>query len=240
MRAFIVLFFFLTINCFAEPIYHEKKYPKGDGPFPAVILLHSSGGFKSNYIMNYIGKDYLDTGFAIYGPNFFERHGITPKTRKKTWTTFRVPIENELSEIVKLVKKDPKVDAKNIFAVGFSNGGYWATYLAGSKQVNAASSHYGVWNFTGGLNGYPVKYVKKDCNPLLVLHPKKDKVQKLKFVKPQISEAEKKCSAIKVHYYDEGGHAWESTQYQGGVGYNKEVWEDAVKRTIKFFNENKK
>ncbi len=60
--------------------------------------------------------------------------------------------------------------------------------LAGSKQVNAASSHYGVWNFKGGLNGYPVKYVKKDCNPLLVLHPKKTRfknlnLQNLKFLK---------------------------------------------------------
>jgi len=116
---FFLLFFFAANFSFAEPIYHEKKYPKGNGPFPVVILLHSSGGFKSNYIMNYIGKDYLDVGFAIYGPNFFERHGITPKTRKKTWTTFRKPIEKELSEIVNLVKKDPKVDAKNIFAVGF-------------------------------------------------------------------------------------------------------------------------
>ena len=98
---FLIIYLFLFTNLvFAEPIYHEKKYPIGIGPFPAVILLHSSGGFKSDYIMDYIGKDYLNEGFALYGPNFFERHGITSKTRKKTWTTFREPIEKELSEIV--------------------------------------------------------------------------------------------------------------------------------------------
>ena len=86
--------------------------------------------------MNYIGKDYLNAGFALYAPDFFKRHGITTKTRGKTWTTFRKPIEKELSELVELIKKDPKVDAKNIFAIGFSNY-YWTTYLAGSKQVNA-------------------------------------------------------------------------------------------------------
>lgn len=239
MRFFIIFFLIFSNFSLAEPIYHEKKYPEGKGPFPAIIVLHSSGGFKSDYIMNYIGKDYLDAGFAIYGPNFFKRHGITSKTRKQTWTTFKKPIEKELSEIVDLVKKDPKVDSKNIFAVGFSNGGYWATYLAGSKQVKAASSHFGVWTFKGGLDGYPVKYIKKDCNPLLVLHPKKDQVQKLKFVKSHITKATKKCSAVKVHYYDEGGHAWESTKYQGGVGYNKKIWKDAVKRTVDFFNLNK-
>jgi len=239
-RIFIVFYFLFFGSAFSEPIYHEKKYPSGNEPFPVVILLHSSGGFKSNQMLNYLGDDYVENGFAIYAPDFFKRHGITTQTRIKTWTTFREPIEKELSEIVELVKKDKKIDSKNVFAVGFSNGGYWATYLAGTKQVNAASSHYGVWTFKGGLNGYPTKYIKKDCNPLLVLHPKKDKVQQLKHVKSHIAKAEKSCSAVKVYYYDKGGHAWESQKYQGGVGYNKDVWKDAVNKTITFFRNNMK
>ena len=239
-RTLIVFYFLFFGSAFSEPIYHEKKYPAGNEPFPVVILLHSSGGFKSDYMMRYIGSDYLKNGFAIYAPDFFKRHGITSQTRKKTWTTYRESIEKELSEIVAIAKQDKKIDSKNIFAVGFSNGGYWATYLAGTKQVNAASSHYGVWTFKGGLNGYPTKYIKKDCNPLLVLHPKKDKVQQLKHVKSHIAKAEKSCSAVKVHYYDKGGHAWESQKYQGGVGYNKDVWKDAVNKTITFFKNNMK
>ena len=31
----------------AEPIYHEIKYPAGNGPFPVVIALHTSGGFNT-------------------------------------------------------------------------------------------------------------------------------------------------------------------------------------------------
>ena len=239
-RLLIVIYFLISSAVFSEPIYHEKKYPSGNGPFSAVILLHSSGGFKSDYIMNYIGSDYLKNGFAIYAPDFFKRHGITSQTRKKTWTTFREPIEKELSEIVEVAKQDKKIDSKNIFAVGFSNGGYWAIYLSATKQVNAASSHYGVWTFTGGLNGYPARYIKKNCNPLLVLHPIKDQVQQLKHVKSHITKAEKSCSAVKVHYYDKGGHAWESQKYQGGVGYNKDVWKDAVNKTIIFFKNNMK
>jgi dienelactone hydrolase len=239
-RILILIYFLFIGPAFSEPIYHEKKYPLGNEPFPAVILLHSSGGFKSDYMMSYIGADYLKNGFAIYAPDFFKRHGITSQTRKKTWTTFRELIEKELSEIVEIAKQDKKIDSKNIFAVGFSNGGYWATYLAGTKQVSAASSHYGVWTFKGGLNGYPTKYIKKNCNPLLVLHPKKDKVQQLNHVKSHITKAEKSCSAVKVHYYDKGGHAWESQKYQGGVGYNKDVWKDAVNKTITFFKNNMK
>ena len=97
-RIIIFIYFFITSAAFSDPIYHEKKYPSGNGPFPAVILLHSSGGFKSNQMLNYLGDDYIEKGFAIYAPDFFKRHGITTETRKKTWSTFREPIEKELSE----------------------------------------------------------------------------------------------------------------------------------------------
>ena len=72
------------------------------------------------------------------------------------------------------------------------------------------------------------------------MHPIKDQVQQLKHVKSHITKAEKSCSAVKVHYYDKGGHAWESQKYQGGVGYNKDVWKDAVNKTIIFFKNNMK
>ena len=241
---FAIIFFLLFSNfAIAEPIYHEKKYPKGDGSFPAVILLHTSGGYKSDAYINDRGEFFLKEGFAIYAPDFFKRHGITPKTRSKTFTQFRKNIEQELLEIVELVKKDPKVNPNNVFAVGFSNGGFWATYLSSTGKINAASSHYGVWQFGGPKNltkGYPVKYIKKECSPLLVLHPEKDVVQKYKFVKPEIDRAKKRCKDIKVHIYDKGGHNWGSSRYKGGVGYNPDIYKDAMKRTIVFFKSNLK
>jgi len=240
-RILIIFYFIIANSAFSEVIYHEKKYPKGDGSFPAVILLHTSGGFKSDAYIKDRGEFFLREGFAIYAPDFFRRHGITPKTRLKTFTTFRENIEQELLEIVKLVKKDPKINPNNVFVVGFSNGGFWATYLSSTGAVNAASSHYGVWQFGGPKNltkGYPVKYLKNKCSPLLVLHPKKDLVQKYKFVKPEINKAVKKCKNIKVYIYDEGGHNWGSSKYKGGVGYNPSIYKDAMKRTIVFFKNN--
>ena len=97
-------------NVSAEPIYHEKYYPEGNGPFPAVIALHTSGGFKT--VIHLIQR-YVDDGMAVYEPDFFRRHGLTPKTRMKTFSTYRENIEKELSEIVELAKKDPKIVSKN-------------------------------------------------------------------------------------------------------------------------------
>jgi len=243
MHKIAFLLVFICTSVFAEPIFHEKKYPDGKGPFPAVLILHTSGGFRVGEIKNW-SSFFLKEGYAIYAPNFFERHGITPKKRKLTFTKFRKPIEKDLTEIVEIMKKDPKIDSKNIFAVGFSNGGFWATFMAGTKQVNASSSHYGVWQFgpsaTADLKGYPVKYIKKDTRPLLILHPKKDKVQKYKWAKPYITKVAKKSSKVEVHYYEKGGHAWHNKKYKKGVGYNREIYEDAMARTITFFNKYKK
>ena len=115
--------------------------------------------------------------------------------------------------------------------------------MSSTGKINAASSHYGVWQFGGPKNltkGYPVKYIKKECSPLLVLHPEKDVVQKYKFVKLEIDKAKKKCKNINVHIYGKGGHNWGSSRYKGGVGYDPDIYKDAMKRTIVFFKNNLK
>ena len=65
LLSFILFSFSLTAN--AEPIFHEKYYPSGNGPFPAVIALHTSGGYKT--VRKSI-KGYLKAGYAVYTPNF--------------------------------------------------------------------------------------------------------------------------------------------------------------------------
>ena len=52
----------------SKPLFHEKRYPKGDGPFPAVILLHTSGVFYT--VLNQL-KPYTQRGYAAYAPDFF-------------------------------------------------------------------------------------------------------------------------------------------------------------------------
>ena len=58
-------------NVSAEPIYHEKYYPEGKGPFSAVIALHTSGGFRT---IGHLIQRYVDAGFAVYAPDFFIKH----------------------------------------------------------------------------------------------------------------------------------------------------------------------
>ena len=232
LLSFILFSFSLTAN--AEPIFHEKYYPSGNGPFPAVIALHTSGGYKT--VRKSI-KGYLKAGYAVYTPNFFKQHGLSHKNRFETWTKYRLAIEKELIEIVEVVKSDGKIDSKNVFSVGYSNGGYWASFLAARKHVNAGASHYGVWSWPRTHNGYPADYFSNDSNPVLALHGNKETVQKLKWVKPQINKSAKKSSNFKYHIFQGAGHSWDCKPCKKD-GYDAVVTKNALEMTLNFFRAN--
>ena len=194
-------------------ILHKKIYPTGPGPFPGIIVLHSSGGFNgSNTIIeNFRSETWVKAGYAWYAPNFFVKHGITTANRMDTFDKYRGDIEKELTGIITLMKADPKIDKEKIFAIGFSNGGFWASYLAGKGLVTAAASHYGVWKANFGrdmTNSYPMEYFSSNSSPLLALHGAGDSTQKIEFFRmawDQIKDTPK----IKKNVYNTAGHVWD-------------------------------
>lgn len=223
----------------ANPIQHERFYPEGNGPFPVVITLHTSGGYKATkkWVENFKSKVWTDAGYAVYSPDFFEKHGITPRTRMETFSTYREEIEKELSEIVKIAKLDPKIDRKNIFAVGFSNGGFWASFLAGTGRINAGASHYGVWKANMGrniTNPYPMKYFSEKSSPVLALHGENDGTQKMRFVKQAWSEVKGSKARLITHIYPGADHAWDSKSKRFDA-WDPKIKEDAMERTLTFF-----
>ena len=198
-------------------IVHEKAYPTGPSPFPAVITLHSSGGLKGSkaLIQNFRSGTWVSAGYAVYAPNFFAKHGITNSTRMDTFDKYREDIEKELVAIIALMKVDPKIDNKNIFAVGFSNGGFWASFLAGKANVNAAASHYGVWKGCMGRNcgnPYPVEYFSSKSSPLLALHNDDDSTQKLSYFEAAWDQIDD-TPRIERYVYEGAGHAWDCFPY---------------------------
>ena len=250
-------------------IYHQRAYPTGSGPFPAVISLHSSGGVRGSrsLIENYRKETWLRSGYAWYAPNFFDRHGITRASRMETFDKYREEIEKELAAIIALMKTDPKIDSKNIFAIGFSNGGFWASYLAGKGIVTAAASHYGVWKACYGrdcFNDYPVKYFSSTSSPMLALHGEEDSTQKIEYYMDAHTEI-KDTPNFEDHVYKDGGHVWDCFAFMPqwflerrpkrgprileklkGIcadnfdGPNREITDDALKRTIDFFKKHAK
>ena len=158
----------------------------------------------------------------------------------ETFSTYRENIEEELSEIVDLMKNDSDIDNKNIFAVGFSNGGYWVCYLAGTSRVNAGVSHYGVWKANFGreiTNPYPMKYFSASSSPLLALHGEDDGTQRLEFVEQAWDEVKSQGGRLETHIYAGADHAWDRIDSKKW-DYNEEVDKDSHKMTIEFFKKH--
>ena len=240
--SFLFLFSVLSTfpgNAAAEAIRHEVSYPTGQGPFPVVITLHTSGGYERTrkWIENFKSKVWNDAGYAVYAPDFFERHGLTPRGRMKTFSRYRKDIEKELLDIVRIAKNDPKVDPRNVFAVGFSNGGFWASFLAGSGRINAGASHYGVWKANFGreiTNPYPMKYFSSASSPVLALHGANDGTQKIHHVEEAWTWARGNGGKLITHIYPDADHAWDSKGKYFNA-WDSKVKEDAFNRTLAFF-----
>ena len=242
-KTFVIAIVFLCLCSFStagksEPIYHEKTYPAGSGPFPAVIALHTAGGFKT---VKHLIQRYVDDGFAVYAPDYFTRHDIKVRTRRFAFTSHRERIENDLSEIVDLMKRDPKVDKNNIFAAGYSAGGFYVCFLTGKAMVNAGVALYGVWSGPKkwGMHPYPVKYFSNSSTPILALHGKDDGTQKLKWMEMRWDEAKDNGATLETHVYPGADHAWDRKD-SNKWDYNEEVDKDSHKRTIEFFKKHMK
>ena len=241
---YLTLLSFITIVCLVvppssysdEPLVTEITYPSFEdpGPFPGVIVLHTSGGWGS---VDHVIPRFTEEGYAVYSPDFFTPFGLTPQTREQTFHKFRKPIEKGLSGVVRAMKEDPKIDNNNIFAVGYSNGGFWVCYLAGTGQINAGVSHFGVWltNFDGsGLAAHPVEYFSKTSSPVLSLHATNDRVQKYKWASESWGKIKWRGAPLEHHTYSSGGHEWLANLLGGPTD------QDAQKRTFEFFKKHTK
>lgn len=214
---------------------HALKFPGGDGPFPTVVLLHTSGGFKD--VTDNIQR-YLNMGYAVAAPDYFEPFGLDNSNRFDAFKKRRKDIEKLLKQFVAHVEKHPKVDSSRLFTVGFSAGGFFSAYLACEQLVKAGVAHYGVWNFPGqrndkfsnfGTKKYPTQYFDKKCAPFYAFHGDKDITQRPKYVQKAFDYIGNTKNDFRVHWYEGAGHKYDVlavTLYSFGA--------DALRRTDEF------
>ena len=68
--SFLIYLVAVSSSASTEPIVFKKYYPVGNGPFPVVINLHTSGGPFSKG-MTRRSEMLVANGFAVYEPDFF-------------------------------------------------------------------------------------------------------------------------------------------------------------------------
>jgi dienelactone hydrolase len=106
--------------------------PQGDGPFPAVVIVHGSESYSA---VDYYSEPYLyaANGFAALA---FDKRG-TGESEGKYLQNFHV-LSDDVVAAVKWLRTQPGIDGNRIHLVGFSQGG-WIAPLAALKDGNIRS-----------------------------------------------------------------------------------------------------
>ena len=64
--------------------------PDGSGPFPAVLVLHTSGGLQTGNLE--FAAKMVQEGYIALVLSFLNAFGVSAKTRQATFTTYAEPI----------------------------------------------------------------------------------------------------------------------------------------------------
>lgn len=144
--------------------------PKGDGPFPAVVLIHGSGTHDRDSSIG-SGKPFRDlaVGLASQGIAVLRYDKVTYEHTFKVSAEPKFTLKNESVDdallAVQLLKDNAKIDTFSIFVAGHSQGGFVMPLvvegdknhdIAGTILLSAPSS-----KFTSALSEQQVELVNR-------------------------------------------------------------------------------
>jgi len=207
--------------------------PDGPGPYPAILVLHTSGGLQSGDLD--FAKRLVQEGYVALVPSFMEAYGIRPQTRQSTFTTYAEPIYADFIASLEMLRSNEKVNGKKLGAIGFSNGGYFALWLAATGQVQAGISYYGALSGAGtdkALNRFRQTFTSKSA-PVLILHGSNDSTVPVRSAIELDTILTAAQSPHEFHQYMGAEHRFE----RDGGANNEAAAADAWQRSQAFLNE---
>jgi len=206
--------------------------PDGPGPYPAILLLHTSGGLQpadTDFAQRLVRE-----GYVVLLPYYFATYGIEARTRQEAFTTYAQNIYADLVASLNLLRSNAKVDGTKLGAVGFSSGGYFTLWLAATGQVQAGVSWYGA--VTGAATDKSLSRFRgvftTGSAPVLILHGDADSTVPVEKAIQLDSILTAAGSPHEFHEYSSAEHLFDR---EGGSA-NKEAAADAWLRTQAFFN----
>jgi len=208
--------------------------PDGPGPYPGVLILHTSGGLRPTDL-DY-ARRLSEQGYVCLVPAFMEAYRITATTRRDTFTRHANDVYADLAAAAETLRTSAKVAGGKIGAVGFSNGGYFALWLAATNKVDAGVSYYGALTGAGTdkeLTRFSSTFGAGSA-PVLVLHGTADATVPVSAADHLSAILKRANSPHEVKLYNGVDHAFERDLRNDAT---REAAADAWDRTLAFLGE---
>lgn len=216
--------------------------PKGDGPFPVVLVVQEIFGVHEH--IKDICRRLAKLGYLAVAPDLYVRQGDTSKIKefkdifKVVATVPDVQVMTDLDATAAWARKDGKGDAGKLAITGFCWGGriVWL-YSAHSKELKAGVAWYG--RLVGDADKlhpkHPVDSVADLNAPVLGLYGAADTGIPVKTVDQMRDALKKAKKPSEIELYPETPHGFYA-DYR--PSYRKDKAEDAWKKMLAWFEKN--
>jgi len=215
--------------------------PAGEGPFPAVVLMHTCGGLKGapNAHMKQHAQELLEAGYVVlvidsFGPRGFDNCS----TRAPSGSG---GIADAYAALAFLAAK-PFVDGARIYQAGYSWGAFISALLASPQSARLAGAERRFAATVANYGGCAFKgksMVLQDVDrPLLMLMGGRDDEVPAAPCFPLLDDLKAAGKPVQWHVYPDATHAWDkSGQASRGYVFNQPVAKDATARMLGFLAE---
>ncbi len=205
--------------------------PEGPGPFPGVLVLHTSGGLQK--ADTDFAERLAEEGYVALVPAFLDARGIRASTRTAAFTSDAGAIYADLVTALDMLGQTDQVGGRKLAAIGFSNGGYFAAWLAASGKVAAGISYYGALTGAGtdrSLERFRHTFTSSSA-PLLILHGMQDQTVPVAAAQRLGGILAAAGSPYQLHLYPGAGHRFERDTSSAA---NRVAAADAWQRSLAF------
>ncbi|MEK6983608.1 MAG: dienelactone hydrolase family protein [Nanoarchaeota archaeon] len=207
-------------------------YPKKEGVYPAVVMIHEWWGLNDN--IKEMAKQLASEGYVVVAVDLFdgkvakdaaEARELTTKVRNNPSQAIR-----NLRSAVEFLKNQKNVDKEKIASMGWCFGGQWSLQLALNEKLAATVIYYGNLE----TNATKLSVIKW---PVLGVFGSKDTSIPVETVKKFEAALNEIGIKNEIHIYEGVGHAFANPS---GANYAPNETKDAWKRTIAFLDKTLK
>lgn len=220
--------------------------PSGDGPFPAVVLMHGCGGWQPavRYGLQVHARHLQSQGFVVLNLDSFgprnSSGGKLCASNRALYTALSYRTEDAFDALAYLQRLD-FVAADNVFLMGQSNGG--AVAIRAAKQRVAAAKSRNAQPFRAIVAYYPwcgeLRSRVDLASPLLIFAGGKDD-----WVPAHECQGVRASGAkLQVRVYPDAAHSFDldiiPQRYLGKlIGGDPQATRDSRARMLAFFSQN--